>query len=102
MPARIIWPRTLGELEAGPIVQTIFVAILAGIGRASLPMSKLRRFGLLIRLIEVRPAERLLLFSPLIGNIKFRVFACDCSFDRKCRNYRKKRLPYSTIYQARK
>jgi hypothetical protein len=30
-----MWLRTLGELEAGPIVQTIFVAILAGTGRYS-------------------------------------------------------------------
>jgi hypothetical protein len=47
-----MWLRTLGELEAGPIVQTIFVAILAGTLRTYVSITQLRQCGVLISLAE--------------------------------------------------
>jgi len=44
----------VGELEAGPMVQTIFVAILAGTGRGALPIICLQQGQLQISLVAVR------------------------------------------------
>jgi len=64
-----MWLRTLGELEAGPIVQTIFVAILAGTGCASLPIPWLQELGLLISLSETRKtATRHYMSEPDLGH----------------------------------
>src|SRR6266700_4603146 len=45
MPARIIWPSVLGEVEAGPMVQTIFVASLAGSSGTSVRWSVAQSLG---------------------------------------------------------
>ena len=49
-----MWLWTEAELEAGPIVQTIFVAIFAGNGSSSLGIFHPSSDGLLISLVELR------------------------------------------------